>query len=159
MKISDPTDELSSALCAAVLVSSSPTASKIEKKLQTKTDVEKSAASSAQCSGSDTSDGNSFDCWTLADNSKIDYGYCGSSISNNTRQYDEKEEGFYITTAINYINGPGHMGHAYEAAIADAITRYARTKYGHAQTQFVTGSDEHGQYWYGRRYLQPFGVD
>jgi len=25
---------------------------------------------------------------------------------------------FYITTAINYTNGPPHMGHAYEAIAA-----------------------------------------
>ena len=33
---------------------------------------------------------------------------------------------FYITTAINYANGPPHMGHAYEALTADVIARYHR---------------------------------
>lgn len=52
-------------------------------------------------------------------------------------------EKFYITTAINYTNGPGHMGHAYEAIIADIIARYHRI-YGR-DVFFLTGTDEHGQ--------------
>ena len=85
-----------------------------------------------------------FDRWTLQDDSKIDYGHCGAK-AKDADDYDMNKKGFYITTAINYTNGPGHMGHAYEAATADAIARYNRIKYGHAQTHFVTGSDEHGQ--------------
>ena len=50
---------------------------------------------------------------------------------------------FYITTAINYANGPPHMGHAYEAVIADVIARYHRA-YGR-EVYFLTGADEHGQ--------------
>ena len=50
---------------------------------------------------------------------------------------------FYITTAINYANGPPHMGHAYEAIIADVIARYHRA-YGR-EVHFLTGADEHGQ--------------
>lgn len=50
---------------------------------------------------------------------------------------------FYITTAINYANGPPHMGHAYEAVTADVIARYHRA-YGR-EVFFLTGSDEHGQ--------------
>jgi methionyl-tRNA synthetase len=52
--------------------------------------------------------------------------------------------GFYITTAINYTNGPAHMGHAYEAATADVIARFQRLKGTHP-AYFVTGADEHGQ--------------
>ena len=85
-----------------------------------------------------------FDRWTLAEDSQIDYGYCGAK-AKDANDYDTNKKGFYITTAINYTNGPGHMGHAYEAATSDAIARYNRAKYGHAQTHFVTGSDEHGQ--------------
>lgn len=51
---------------------------------------------------------------------------------------------FYLTTAINYTNGPAHMGHAYEAATSDALARFARLD-GKVPTYFVTGSDEHGQ--------------
>ena len=35
-------------------------------------------------------------------------------------------ERFCVTTAINYANGPPHMGHAYEAITADVIARYHR---------------------------------
>ena len=35
---------------------------------------------------------------------------------------------FYITTAIDYTNGPPHIGHAYEKVLADVIARYHRLK-------------------------------
>ena len=60
-----------------------------------------------------------------------------------------------MTTAINYTNGPAHMGHAYEGATSDAIARYARlalTTTTEADDdkeipccRFVTGADEHGE--------------
>ncbi len=50
---------------------------------------------------------------------------------------------FYITTAIDYVNGPPHLGHAYEKVVADAIARHHRQR-GHS-TYFLTGTDEHGQ--------------
>ncbi len=50
---------------------------------------------------------------------------------------------FYITTAIDYVNGQPHLGHAYEKIIADVITR-ARRSLGQ-ETFFLTGLDEHGQ--------------
>ena len=50
---------------------------------------------------------------------------------------------FYITTAIDYINGPPHLGHAYEKVIADVIAR-ARRSLGQ-EVFFLTGTDEHGQ--------------
>ena len=50
---------------------------------------------------------------------------------------------FYITTAIDYVNGQPHLGHAYEKVIADVITR-ARRSMGE-ETFFLTGLDEHGQ--------------
>jgi methionyl-tRNA synthetase len=50
---------------------------------------------------------------------------------------------FYITTAIDYVNGQPHLGHAYEKVLADAIARRHRQQ-GHA-TYFLTGTDEHGQ--------------
>jgi methionyl-tRNA synthetase len=49
---------------------------------------------------------------------------------------------FYITTAIDYVNGPPHLGHAYEKVLADALARHHRQR-GHA-TFFLTGTDEHG---------------
>jgi len=50
---------------------------------------------------------------------------------------------FYITTAIDYVNGQPHLGHAYEKIIADVIAR-AETALGR-ETFFLTGLDEHGQ--------------
>jgi len=50
---------------------------------------------------------------------------------------------FYITTAIDYVNGRPHIGHAYEKILADALARYHHQK-GDA-TYFLTGTDEHGQ--------------
>jgi methionyl-tRNA synthetase len=50
---------------------------------------------------------------------------------------------FYITTAIDYVNGQPHLGHAYEKIIADVITR-ARRSLGQ-EVFFLTGLDEHGQ--------------
>jgi len=50
---------------------------------------------------------------------------------------------FYITTAIDYVNGRPHLGHAYEKVLADCLARFHRQQ-GEA-TYFLTGTDEHGQ--------------
>ncbi len=50
---------------------------------------------------------------------------------------------YYITTAIDYINGVPHLGHAYEKIGADVLRRYKRMT-GH-ETWLVVGSDEHSQ--------------
>jgi methionyl-tRNA synthetase len=50
---------------------------------------------------------------------------------------------FYITTAIDYVNGQPHLGHAYEKILADVIAR-ARRSLGQ-KVFFLTGLDEHGQ--------------
>ncbi|MFN2464508.1 MAG: methionine--tRNA ligase [Candidatus Dormibacteria bacterium] len=50
---------------------------------------------------------------------------------------------FYATTAIDYINGAPHLGHAYEKIGADALVRYKRLT-GH-ETWLVVGADEHSQ--------------
>jgi len=50
---------------------------------------------------------------------------------------------FYITTAIDYVNGHPHLGHAYEKVITDVIVR-ARRSLGE-EVFFLTGLDEHGQ--------------
>src|SRR5688572_33483912 len=50
---------------------------------------------------------------------------------------------FYITTAIDYVNGQPHLGHAYEKVITDVIAR-ARRSLGQ-ESFFLTGLDEHGQ--------------
>jgi methionyl-tRNA synthetase len=51
-------------------------------------------------------------------------------------------EPFYITTAINYPNGPPHVGHAYEAITTDVVARYQRLR--GRDVFFQTGTDEHG---------------
>lgn len=50
---------------------------------------------------------------------------------------------FYLTTAIDYVNGQPHLGHAYEKVIADIIARAHRSL--GQETFFLTGLDEHGQ--------------
>lgn len=50
---------------------------------------------------------------------------------------------FYITTAIDYVNGQPHLGHAYEKIIADVIARSRRSL--GEEVFFLTGLDEHGQ--------------
>ncbi|MSU62353.1 MAG: methionine--tRNA ligase [Pedosphaera sp.] len=50
---------------------------------------------------------------------------------------------YYITTAIDYVNGQPHLGHAYEKVITDVISR-ARRSLGEG-VFFLTGLDEHGQ--------------
>ena len=50
---------------------------------------------------------------------------------------------FYITTAIDYVNGEPHLGHAYEKVITDVIAR-AHHAMGEP-TFYLTGLDEHGQ--------------
>jgi methionyl-tRNA synthetase len=50
---------------------------------------------------------------------------------------------FYITTAIDYVNGQPHLGHAYEKVVADVIARSRRSL--GQETFFLTGLDEHGQ--------------
>jgi len=90
--------------------------------------------------------GKKFDRWTLRDESTIDYGYLAQTGGAGIREVN-KENGdktFYLTTAINYTNGPAHMGHAYEGATSDVISRFQRLK-GDRPCYFVTGADEHGQ--------------
>ena len=48
----------------------------------------------------------------------------------------------YLTTAIDYANGPPHMGHALEKIGADTVARYRRLK--GESVHFVIGMDEHG---------------
>jgi methionyl-tRNA synthetase len=50
---------------------------------------------------------------------------------------------FYITTAIDYVNGRPHLGHAYEKIVADVIARAQRSL--GQEVFFLTGIDEHGQ--------------
>jgi methionyl-tRNA synthetase len=50
---------------------------------------------------------------------------------------------FYITTAIDYVNGSPHLGHAYEKVLTDVVARFRRQM--GDRVHFLTGTDEHGQ--------------
>lgn len=49
----------------------------------------------------------------------------------------------YFTTAISYVNGKPHLGHAYEAILTDTFSRYNRL-FGN-DVIMLTGVDEHGK--------------
>ncbi len=49
---------------------------------------------------------------------------------------------FFITTAIDYVNSPPHIGHAQEKLAADVLARYWRGR--GAEVFFLMGTDEHG---------------
>ncbi len=63
--------------------------------------------------------------------------FSGSERNNGTRPY-------YITTAIDYPNGPPHLGHTLEKVAVDVIARYHRLQ-GH-DTYFSIGLDENSQH-------------
>lgn len=54
-----------------------------------------------------------------------------------------KENTFYITTPIYYVNASPHIGHSYTTITADVIARFKRM-WGY-NVLFSTGTDEHGQ--------------
>ena len=51
-------------------------------------------------------------------------------------------ERFYTTTAIDYVNGAPHIGHAYEKILTDVICRHYSQRTSDAY--MLTGCDEHG---------------
>ncbi len=53
-----------------------------------------------------------------------------------------KQNSFYITTTLPYVNAPLHMGHALEFVRADVIARYKKLQGN--EVFFNTGTDEHG---------------
>jgi len=50
------------------------------------------------------------------------------------------ERKFYVTTAIDYVNGVPHLGHAYEKTGTDALARFHRQR--GRDVFFLTGTDE-----------------
>ena len=54
-----------------------------------------------------------------------------------------KDNAFYITTPIYYVNDVPHIGHAYTTIAADVLARYWRLR--GRDVFFLTGLDEHGQ--------------
>jgi methionyl-tRNA synthetase len=63
--------------------------------------------------------------------------FSGSERNKGTKPY-------YITTAIDYPNGPPHLGHTLEKVAADVIARYHRLQ-GH-DAYFSIGLDENSQH-------------
>jgi methionyl-tRNA synthetase len=50
---------------------------------------------------------------------------------------------FYLTAAIDYVNGDPHLGHAYEKIGCDVLARHRRLR--GDDVRFTVGSDEHSQ--------------
>ena len=48
----------------------------------------------------------------------------------------------YITTAIPYVNGNPHLGHAMDYLLADTLRRYMMSQ--GQKVRFQAGTDEHG---------------
>lgn len=62
---------------------------------------------------------------------------------NNKIKRDETVmEKFYLTTAIDYVNGAPHIGHAYEKILTDILARHYSQRCD--DVFFLTGTDEHG---------------
>jgi methionyl-tRNA synthetase len=59
-------------------------------------------------------------------------------------EYTGSNKRYYITTAIDYPNGPPHIGHSLEKVAADVIARFHRLQ-GH-DTYFSMGVDENSQH-------------
>lgn len=131
-------DELSSALTAHIKLS--------ESEAPTNSTPKHPAANKKAGKGSKKEKGKSpasaaYDRWNLRDDATIDYGYFSRT---NGKGIEAADGGYYITTAINYTNGPAHMGHAYEGITSDVAVRFYRLL-GDKPVYFLTGSDEHGQ--------------
>lgn len=61
----------------------------------------------------------------------------------NQKTQRPSDDVFYVTTAIDYVTDPPHIGHAYEKIAADILSRYWRKR--GVEVFFLTGTDEHGQ--------------
>ena len=49
---------------------------------------------------------------------------------------------YFLTTAIDYVNGSPHIGHAYEKVLADVLIRERRMR---GEAYLLIGVDQHGQ--------------
>src|ERR1035437_8243140 len=50
---------------------------------------------------------------------------------------------FYVTAAIDYVNGDPHLGHVYEKVGCDVLARHHRLR--GDDVRFTVGTDEHSQ--------------
>lgn len=55
----------------------------------------------------------------------------------------KRDDHYYLTTPIYYVNAQAHIGHAYTSIAADIMARFQRLL--GKQVNFLTGADEHGQ--------------
>jgi methionyl-tRNA synthetase len=143
-------DEHDAAIRAHWILSLAPPSTAISRTVHHDSSTAATIGTVATNENSSTSTANqpaaAYDRWTVLDDSTINYGYFAKTGGKvDTPNNDDTTKGFYLTTAINYTNGPAHMGHAYEAATADTIARFARLKGEPGGVYFVTGADEHGQ--------------
>ncbi len=54
-----------------------------------------------------------------------------------------KDDYYYVTTPIYYVNAKPHVGSAYTTIAADTLSRFKRLD--NCKVKFLTGTDEHGQ--------------
>jgi methionyl-tRNA synthetase len=66
---------------------------------------------------------------------------------DNVNNYYDTLGSYYITTAIDYPNGPPHIGHSLEKVAADVIARFHRLQ--GQDTYFCMGLDENSQHVVG----------
>ena len=50
------------------------------------------------------------------------------------------QSAYYVTTALPYVNGPPHIGYAFELVVADALARFRRLQ--GKDVRFSTGTDD-----------------
>lgn len=55
----------------------------------------------------------------------------------------KRDDHYYLTTPIYYVNASAHIGHAYTSIAADIMAQFQRLL--GKQVNFLTGTDEHGQ--------------
>jgi methionyl-tRNA synthetase len=67
----------------------------------------------------------------------------GRSAGAGDGPRESRDDVFYVTTPIYYVNDAPHLGHAYTTVVADFIARFRRMQ--GRPVHFLTGTDEHGQ--------------
>ena len=67
---------------------------------------------------------------------------------------------YFITTAISYVNGPPHLGHAYEAISTDVMARFKAAAYFHIGDreldQQLAGQAGFGFFWPDEAVAEPW---
>ena len=71
----------------------------------------------------------------------LEFNFRESLKLNSRGRIISMSKPFFITTAIDYVNGVPHVGHATEKVLTDAVARFHRDVLGE-DTFFLTGTDE-----------------